>query len=57
MFPVDERAQSGKEVPKVNCGLAIEDWMWHIEDWMQYIEEHTIARGTISGENILALCS
>jgi hypothetical protein len=27
MFPVDERAQSGKEVPKVNCGLAIEDWM------------------------------
>jgi hypothetical protein len=25
MFPVDERAQSGKEVPKVNCSLAIED--------------------------------
>ena len=34
MFPVDVRAQSGKEVPKVNCGLAIEDWMQHIQDWL-----------------------
>ena len=25
MFPVDERAQSGKEVLKVNCRLAIKD--------------------------------
>jgi hypothetical protein len=28
IFSVDVRAQSGKEVPKVNCGLAIEDWMY-----------------------------
>jgi hypothetical protein len=32
MFPVDVRAQRGKEVPKANYGLAIEDWMLHIED-------------------------
>jgi hypothetical protein len=32
MFPVDVRAESGEEVPKRNCGLAIEDWMEHIED-------------------------
>jgi len=37
MFPVDVLAESDEEVPKLNCGLAIEDWVEHMEDLVRNV--------------------